>query len=105
MSKNLHHWIDLIFGYKQRGENADLSDNVFYPLCYEGSVDLDSIPDLEVNYLSTKPMLYIVYVLCLKESLDQYSIECVKEKILMYIKKFLFTILMVFIYLFRKDMV
>ncbi len=50
MSKNLHHWIDLIFGYKQRGENAELSDNVFYPLCYEGSVDLDSIPDLEVNY-------------------------------------------------------
>ena len=52
MSKNLHHWIDLIFGYKQRGENAELSDNVFYPLCYEGSVDLDSIPDLEVSDLS-----------------------------------------------------
>jgi len=50
VSKNLHHWIDLIFGYKQRGENAELSDNVFYPLCYEGSVDLDSIPDLEERY-------------------------------------------------------
>ena len=49
VSKNLHHWIDLIFGYNQRGENAELADNVFYPLCYEGSVDLDSIPDLEVN--------------------------------------------------------
>lgn len=46
VSKNLHHWIDLIFGYKQRGEEAIKANNLFFHLCYEGSVDLDNINDL-----------------------------------------------------------
>lgn len=46
VSQNLHHWIDLIFGYKQRGEEARKSDNLFFHLCYEGSVNLDNINDL-----------------------------------------------------------
>ncbi|KAL3186635.1 hypothetical protein MRX96_027445 [Rhipicephalus microplus] len=37
VSENLHAWIDLIFGYKQSGEEAVLADNVFYHLTYEGS--------------------------------------------------------------------
>ncbi|KAL4234400.1 hypothetical protein ACF0H5_006047 [Mactra antiquata] len=45
VSKHLHEWIDLIFGYKQRGEEAEKADNVFYYLTYEGAVDLDSIED------------------------------------------------------------
>lgn len=45
VSDNLHHWIDLIFGYKQQGEQAILADNIFYPLTYEGAVDIDSIQD------------------------------------------------------------
>ena len=42
VSAHLHLWIDLIFGYKQRGAAALHADNLFYYLTYEGSLDLDS---------------------------------------------------------------
>jgi WD40 repeat protein len=45
VSRHLHSWIDLIFGYKQRGEEAVLAQNVFVHLTYEGEVDLDAIED------------------------------------------------------------
>lgn len=36
VSKNLHLWIDLIFGVKQQGEEALRANNVFRSLTYEG---------------------------------------------------------------------
>lgn len=45
VSNNLNHWIDLIFGFKQRGEEAEAAHNIFHHLSYEGAVDLDKITD------------------------------------------------------------
>jgi len=45
VSCNLQNWIDLVFGYKQRGLEAEKAWNVFHYLSYEGSVDLDKISD------------------------------------------------------------
>ena len=45
VSEHLHEWIDLIFGFKQSGENAKTANNVFHHLFYEENVDFDSIED------------------------------------------------------------
>ncbi|EFJ19512.1 hypothetical protein SELMODRAFT_110788, partial [Selaginella moellendorffii] len=44
-SENLHRWIDLIFGYKQRGKPAVEAANIFYYLTYEGTVELETMED------------------------------------------------------------
>ncbi|XP_048496955.1 BEACH domain-containing protein C2 isoform X2 [Beta vulgaris subsp. vulgaris] len=45
VSAHLHEWIDLIFGYKQRGREAIGANNVFFYITYEGTVDIDKISD------------------------------------------------------------
>ncbi|KAA0149832.1 hypothetical protein FNF29_05657 [Cafeteria roenbergensis] len=45
VSQHIHAWIDLVFGCKQRGPAAEAADNLFYPLTYEGTVDMDAITD------------------------------------------------------------
>ncbi len=52
VSAHLHEWIDLIFGYKQRGPASVAALNVFHHLTYEGAVDVDAITD-PVEKMST----------------------------------------------------
>lgn len=45
VSKHLHLWLDLIFGFKQRGQEAIEALNVFVHVTYEDEVDLDNMVD------------------------------------------------------------
>jgi len=45
VSSHLHEWIDLIFGFKQQGKAAEDATNVFFPMTYDGAVDIDAITD------------------------------------------------------------
>ncbi|OUM68124.1 hypothetical protein PIROE2DRAFT_4265, partial [Piromyces sp. E2] len=45
VSNNINNWIDLIWGYKQKGEEAVKAYNVFYYLTYEGAIDIDRVKD------------------------------------------------------------
>lgn len=52
VSEHLHQWVDLVFGFKQRGEAAIEATNVFQHLSYGGAKDLDNIQD-SVERLAT----------------------------------------------------
>jgi len=45
VSNNIHQWIDLIFGHKQRGKAAVEAQNVFSHFTYDGAVDISKIED------------------------------------------------------------
>ncbi|KAK9824084.1 hypothetical protein WJX72_007613 [[Myrmecia] bisecta] len=45
VSEHLHEWVDLVFGFRQRGRAAEEAVNVFYYLTYEDAVDLDALDD------------------------------------------------------------
>jgi WD40 repeat protein len=60
VSSNLHHWVDLVFGCKQRGpymaggsQKAVDACNVFFHLTYDGAVDLDHLYNIRPGLYDT----------------------------------------------------
>jgi len=54
VSRSIHNWIDLIFGYKQTGKEAEKALNVFYYMTYEGNIDRSMFddPSTRISYES-----------------------------------------------------
>lgn len=50
----LKNWIDLIFGYKQSGEEGEKAMNIFYYLTYEDLVDLSTVKENDRQGIETQ---------------------------------------------------
>lgn len=48
VGQHINDWIDLVFGYKQKGKNAVEADNTFHPYCYGDSITKKVLKDPEL---------------------------------------------------------
>ena len=73
VSKQLHRWIDLIFGYLQKGENALTANNLFHPLCYEGT-PIEEVwkEELVVNLCSLSVMKFVPLPVTVRTGCDSF---------------------------------
>jgi hypothetical protein len=61
--QGLHHWIDLVFGFRSRGEPAIEAMNLFHPLCYTlmksvDEMDREAAVSRIINYGQCPQMLF-----------------------------------------------
>lgn len=72
-SDKINKWIDLIFGYKQRGEKAEAVYNIFMPHCYENNVKIDDIKtqDEKLYYMRLNELGVVPNQIILNESPSQ----------------------------------
>jgi hypothetical protein len=54
VTMNLPSWIDLVFGYKQQGEEAIKNYNLFYHMTYDGAIDMDTLPERDRDAIETQ---------------------------------------------------
>jgi hypothetical protein len=54
VSLNLPNWIDLIFGFKQQGDEAIKNYNLFYHMTYDGAIDMDTLPERDRDAIETQ---------------------------------------------------
>eukprot|EP01105_Mastigella_eilhardi_P014174 TRINITY_DN3224_c0_g1_i4.p1 TRINITY_DN3224_c0_g1~~TRINITY_DN3224_c0_g1_i4.p1 ORF type:complete len:832 (-),score=152.34 TRINITY_DN3224_c0_g1_i4:56-2551(-) len=54
VSAHLHQWVDLIFGYKQRGQEAIKASNVFYYLTYGDTLDVSKLKGEGLSFEAIK---------------------------------------------------
>ncbi len=68
VGRSINHWIDLVFGFKQRGDESIKALNCFYYLTYEDAVpwqhmkndkDVHSIESQIVNFGQTPTQIFI----------------------------------------------
>ena len=50
LSKNIQNWIDLVFGYKSRGKEAENANNIFTEASYQEIIDITKVENKE-SYL------------------------------------------------------
>lgn len=63
VSEHLPKWIDLIFGFKQRGPEAVKANNVFFHLTYENAIDLEKIPDESLRHAYQSQVCCILHLI------------------------------------------
>ena len=49
ISYSIQNWIDLIFGYKAKGKDAELARNIFKEAAYQENIDINKIEDKDIK--------------------------------------------------------
>ncbi|KAH8581479.1 neutral sphingomyelinase activation associated factor-like BEACH domain containing [Cryptosporidium sp. chipmunk genotype I] len=84
VSQHIHEWIDLIFGFKQRGPQAYISDNLFHPITYiNSSIAMlnDKSPIYAVQECTNEGTSYIQQEIYSKKSFDENEDIALKAQV------------------------
>ena len=49
ISYTIQNWIDLVFGYKAKGKDAELAKNVYKEAAYQENIDINTIEDRDIK--------------------------------------------------------
>lgn len=66
VTSHLNHWLDLVFGYKQQGEEAVKAINVFHPSVSSTSMSSCGVIIKVINVINYKFYFLLRYIFCNK---------------------------------------